>query len=151
MLFFDGVVRCFMKILKKVYDEMLFSTEYPPPESGGILGGCNETVTLFVEDKGNDLKTSFIYEPNTAFLNKNINEWINNDIDFMGVYHSHPCDCETLSDADVEYINRIMESVKGYTNKLYFPLVIPKKKMISYYALIVADKVQIIRDAIQLI
>lgn len=140
-----------MQIFKKVYNELLSSTWYPPPESGGILGGCNETVTLFVSDEGNNSKTSYKYEPNIALLNNNINEWLCNEIDFMGIYHSHPCNCETLSNADIEYINKIMKSINGYTNRLYFPIVIPKKKIVSYYALIVADEVQIFRDAIQLL
>lgn len=140
-----------MQILKEVYNELVSSTRYPPPESGGLLGGHNGTVTLFVGDKGSNLKTLYKYEPDTVFLNKNINEWLCNDIDFMGIYHSHPYKCETLSNADIEYISKIMKSVNGYTDKLYFPLVIPKKKIIGYYALIVADEIQIFQDAIQLL
>ncbi len=140
-----------MQILKEIYNEVVFSTPYPPPESGGLLGGRNGTVTLFVGDNGCNSKTLYKYEPNTVFLNKTINAWLCNDIDFMGIYHSHPYKCETLSNADIEYIRKIMKSVSGYTDRLYFPLVIPKKKIIGYYALIVANEIQIFQDAIQLL
>lgn len=138
-------------ISKELYEEIVFSTLYPPPESGGLLGGHNGVVTIFVSDKGSDIKTSYKYKPDTVFFNRTINEWLNKNIDFMGIYHSHPHNCEALSSADIEYINEIMKSISGYTDKLYFPIVIPKEKIISYYALIVADEIQIFHDAIQLL
>ncbi|MBQ8783892.1 MAG: Mov34/MPN/PAD-1 family protein [Clostridia bacterium] len=140
-----------MMISKELYEEIVFSTLYPPPESGGLLGGHNGVVTIFVSDKGSDIKTSYKYKPDTVFFNRTINEWLNKNIDFMGIYHSHPHNCEALSSADIEYINEIMKSISGYTDKLYFPIVIPKEKIISYYALIVADEIQIFHDAIQLL
>ena len=140
-----------MRISKELYDEILFSTPYPPPESGGLLGGHNGVVALFVSDMGSCLKSSYKYEPDVAFLNKTINNWLDKNIDFMGIYHSHPHHCEALSGADIEYISAILKSVSGYTDKLYFPVVIPKEKIISYCALIVADEIQIFQDAIQLL
>ena len=140
-----------MRISKELYDEILFSTPYPPPESGGLLGGFNGTIDLFVSDMGSCLKSSYKYEPDVAFLNKTINIWLDKNIDFMGIYHSHPYDCEVLSSADIEYISAIMKSASGYTDKLYFPIVIPKRKIISYSALIVADEIRIFQDAIQLL
>lgn len=140
----------FMRISKELYNEILYLTQCPPPESGGLLGGHNGVVTLFVSDKGSNIKSSYKYEPDTVFLNKTINEWLSKNVDFLGIYHSHPHNCEALSSADIEYINEIMRCVNGYTDKLYFSIVIPNEKIISYYALIVADEIQIFQEAIQL-
>lgn len=140
-----------MYIKKEVYNKILFDTPKLPPESGGILGGYDGKVTLFVSDKGKSLSSSYKYEPNTELLNTTINNWLNNDVEFMGIYHSHPKNCEKLSVADIEYINQVMRSVSDYTDKLYFPLVIPKEKIISFYGLIVADEIKIFQDVIQLI
>lgn len=139
-----------MQISRELYSEILHSTENPPPESGGILGGHDGIITAFVSDKGKKIDASYKYEPDIAVLNETIDKWLREDVDFMGVYHSHPKNQEKLSAADIEYINKIMKSVKGYTNRLYFPLVIPKEKMICFYALIVADEIQIFQEAIQL-
>lgn len=139
-----------MNLLKEIYSALI-NLPPVPPESGGLLGGHNGTITMFVSDEGKVSNTAYEYEPDTEFLNTIIDKWINNGTDFMGMYHTHPANCEKLSNADIEYINRIMRSVKGYTDKLYFPLIIPKEKLICFYALIVADEVRIFPDAIQLI
>ncbi|MBP3938137.1 MAG: Mov34/MPN/PAD-1 family protein [Clostridia bacterium] len=139
-----------MQISRELYSEILHSTENPPPESGGILGGYNGKVTVFVSDKGRSFNADYKYEPDIVFLNEVIDEWLRNNIEFMGIYHSHPKNHEKMSVADLEYINKIMRSVKGYADRLYFPLVIPKEKIICFYALIVADEIQIFHDAIQL-
>ncbi len=139
-----------MNLSKEIYD-YLINLPPVPPESGGLLGGHNGVVALLVSDKRSCIKTSYKYKPDIMFFNRTINEWLNKNIDFMGIYHSHPRHCETLSSADIEYINEIMRSVNGYTDKLYFPIVIPKERIISYYALIVADEIKIFQDAIQLL
>lgn len=138
-----------MNLLKEIYD-LLISLPSVPPESGGLLGGHNGTITMFVSDEGKAPDSDYKYEPDTEFLNAVIDKWINNGIDFMGICHTHPANCEKLSDVDIDYINKIMRSVSGYTDKLYFPLIIPNEKIVCFYALIVADEIRIFQDAIQL-
>lgn len=139
-----------MKMLKEIYD-FLIGLPYAPPERGGILGGNDDSAKFCIPDDRFITETEYKYKPDIDFLNKIINEWIKSDIDFLGIYHTHPENCEKLSFADVKYINQIMQGVKDYTNKLYFPLIIPNEKILCFYALIVADEIIIYPDAIQLI
>ncbi len=140
-----------LKIKKSVYKSLLNDSPYVPPESGGVIGGNNKIVTCFVADAGKISNEFNRYEPDTKIINNIISYWLNSGIDFMGLYHTHPSGDEKLSQADMIYIKSIMKSISEYTNALYFPLIIPKEKMISYYAKIIADKVNIFETAIEIL
>lgn len=62
-------------------------------ETGGILGGNRESgeVTHFFFDEAPALKSSVVYEPNTARLNDvKRNQWKPQGIAYLGSIHSHP-------------------------------------------------------------
>ena len=73
------------------------------------------------------------YTPNVNLMNKRIDEWRENGIDFYGMFHSHFYNVPTLSKGDISYIKLIMNSMPEGVNKLYFPIVVfPKKEIVSY-------------------
>ena len=139
------------KIKKSVYDFLLFDIPYAPPECGGILGGINEIVMFYVKDLGSASPNSNRYYPDVDKLNSVIAEWTAVGIDFMGIFHTHPSGDEKLSQADYEYIESILENVSEYTDSLYFPLLIPKEKIMCYCAVNIAGEIDVFQVAIDII
>lgn len=124
-----------MKIQKSVFEEIIKTVPYVPPESGGIIGGTNQVVTHFVLDNGTFLSNGYdIYVPDTLFLNKTIQRWKEEGVDFYGIFHSHFPNGTRLSNGDKRYITRIMNTMPQYVSKLYFPIILPKENMIVYRA-----------------
>lgn len=108
-----------------------------PPEAGAILGKQHgDAISTFAFDLGLPQYGTAQYIPNTEFLNTVISEWVANDIQFCGIVHSHPPGQDTLSSGDIEYIEHIMRAMPESIKQLYFPLVFPGEKMISFIATI---------------
>ncbi len=140
-----------LEIKKSVYESLLYSSPCVPPESGGVIGGNNKIVTCFVADAGK-ISTEFNrYQPDTDKLNHIISKWFENGINFMGLFHTHPSGDEKLSQADLIYIKSIMTSIKEYTTSLYFPIVIPKEKIIGFCAEFVAGEINTFQTAIEIL
>lgn len=137
-----------MNILRKIYNQILLYTPDMPPESGGIIGGVNEIITIFYADAGacsNENK----YTPDIHKLNSIIDKWSSKGIEFYGIYHSHYISGTVLSASDKEYISRILSNTSY--NSLYFPIVFPKKNIISYKAELKNNKTIFSREKIVLI
>lgn len=126
-----------MRIKKEVFDSIVFGCLESPVEQGGIIGTVNNVVTEYAEDK-NGGKYG-IYSPDTKFINETIGNWYDKGITFCGLYHSHFPFGNSLSSADINYIEQIMFAVRGMYDFLYFPIVIPHKRLIVYKAEIVMD------------
>ncbi len=139
-----------MNILKKTYREILNCVKVPP-ETGGILGKKHGIIRYFEFDKGLGNSETAIYIPDTQKLNNKIYEWENEGIEFCGIVHSHMQNQITLSSADKEYIDLILQSLSDFTNQLYFPIVIPGEQIISYKAIRKKDVVYIRKDKIKII
>ena len=96
---------------QQVYDEILEILGTQKPELGGMLGWKDDQdyIDTFVFDK--NAKVGFSeYNPDTAFLmNVMDTDWERNGVYLAGFAHSHPRDCGRLSDADIEYAQRIMK------------------------------------------
>ena len=106
-----------------------------PPETGGVLGSDSDNVvTHYVHDVGvNDLSKCCSYTPNVGLLNKCISEWCGRGIRLMGVFHTHFAGVETLSQADIVYIESIMRAMPQEINQLFFPIyVLPDRNIIVY-------------------
>lgn len=131
-----------MKILEDVFKSLILLCPASPIEAGGVLGSENDIVTSFTFDEGEYGK----YIPDTEEINKTLYEWSCKGIAFAGIYHSHYPECAKLSRGDIEYINRIMNSVSGFYELLYFPIVIPQKTIISYKAEVINGEVKISGD-----
>ena len=54
-------------------------------------------------------------------------------IEFLGIFHTHYYGVKTLSDADKDYMRRIMNSMPESIKILYFPVfVFPNNEMVLY-------------------
>jgi len=137
-----------MVIEQKVYTELIKFCPTVPPETGGIIGGQNNIISMYKFDKLSDNSFYSSYEPNTAYLNGIISLWEENDIEFYGVFHSHFLGGDVLSEPDKEYIMRIMEAVTPIITKLYFPLIFPRNGIVPYMAVRKKSRVTIKRDTL---
>lgn len=140
-----------MKIKREVYEKILYSCPRVPPEMGGILGGHSETIDTAVFDEGEMISESAVYIPNVNKLNNVLAHWKKEGISFYGLFHSHLLGQETLSQDDIEYINRIMLSLPRTVSLLYFPIVIPKSHIIFYKAKNQNHNISISRDKIKIV
>lgn len=131
-----------MKILSSVYQEIISNCSLTI-ESGGIIGLSSDIITHYQFDVPTDL-SQYYYQPNTDNLNSVIYEWQQNNIQFAGIFHSHPTGITSLSANDEEYIKVIMNSIPLST--LYFPIVAPKTNIQFYKASISQNDMVIISN-----
>ena len=137
-----------MLIERKVHNRLIETCIPVPPETGGIIGGRNNIISIFEFDKLSDNISNNSYKPNTVYLNEVINLWEKNNIEFYGVFHSHYSGGNVLSVPDKEYILRIMKAVPLTISKLYFPLIFPKESMLAYIAVRKGNEVHIEKDTV---
>lgn len=131
-----------MKILSSVYQEIISNCS-STIESGGIIGLSSDIITHYQFDIPTDL-SQYYYQPNTDNLNSVIQEWQQNNIQFAGIFHSHPTGITSLSVNDKEYIKEIMHTVP--LTPLYFPIVAPASKIQLYKASLEQDDIVIISN-----
>lgn len=135
-----------MKLLQNVYLKMLNSYIIPPPEQGGIVGMKNSIVCEYYHDNSENATDRAVYEPDTNALNKKIEEWDKNGIQFAGIIHSHLLERNTLSSGDKEYIKQIFNNLPEVVNELYFPIIIPESKQVISFVAKRKDKDVIIQQ-----
>lgn len=123
-----------MCIKDELYKDLLRRPTVPP-ETGGILGRRKGVICAVFYDEGLIHTESAVYQPNVDRLNQCIYEWEQEEIEFCGMFHTHFPGQETLSTGDKIYIQKIMESMPDQIKRLYFPIVIPGEKVISYEAI----------------
>ena len=133
-----------MIIRKEIHKEIIEKTPSVPPESGGIIGGKNGIVECYQFDLHNKIQDKAVYLPDIDFLNSIIEKWNKENIDFLGIFHSHPDNNYTLSEFDKTQITKIMESLSDCVKMLYFPIIIPEKSMNCYCAKFTCERKVII-------
>lgn len=111
---------------------MMFGMPVVPPETGGILGEQNGIITTVYFDFSSKEKSRAIYIPNVKQLNKIICKWACDDINFIGMFHSHLKHADTLSCDDIQYITSVMNNVPKQVEFLLFPIIIPQHKIVFY-------------------
>lgn len=120
-----------MIITRQIKETVSLMFSPAPPEQGGILGMKNGVISAFVLDNSEQKTESAEYSPNTQFLNRQIEKWADEGIEFCGILHSHPSGQTTLSGSDMEYIKELYH-VNPWLEKTYFPLIIDGCDMIVY-------------------
>lgn len=143
-----------MKISQKVIDNINCQISDYYPETGGILGSRDgTTATDVIIEK--PLKTHgdyCRYEPDVSFFNTCIAEWQNQGITFIGLFHTHFANVETLSDADRKYIITIMSTLPDEIDSLFFPIfVLPKRELKGFCARREHDSVTINEEKIEIV
>ena len=147
------VIYCTSPVMKvvgeAVIEEILRNLPCEPPETGGILGGSNGTVMCSALDCGKTGGSPCSYTPDIAFLNRKIEEWFKDGIEFMGIFHVHFGGAESLSTGDKLYISRILKAMPERITCLYFPVVkMPEREMVVYRASNDHGKIRIEREPI---
>ena len=120
-----------MIITRQIKETVPLMFSPAPPEQGGILGMKDGVISAFVLDNSEQKTESAEYSPNTQFLNRQIEKWADEEIEFCGILHSHPSGQTTLSGSDMEYIKELYH-VNPWLEKTYFPLIIDGCDMIIY-------------------
>ncbi|MGN0487773.1 MAG: hypothetical protein ACI4HO_00765 [Ruminococcus sp.] len=122
-----------------------------PPEAGGILGAKQGTIVQAYLDKGLSKNKYCCYEPNTFLLNSVIQNWQKQNIDFVGIFHTHYYGVSTLSKNDISYINLILNSMPEEVENLYFPVVLPEQQtIIPYIAIKTVNGIKIFEEKIKI-
>ena len=130
----DGVV----PVYRIVYDEIMRTIGSILPETGGILGMKDNSISSFYYDEYGS-RTDNTYIPDFKRINDVLQMWNLSGIEFAGIIHSHPSDMRQLSYADVRYAVQIMN--ENDLSELYFPLVMPDTKEILFYKVSGSGKV----------
>ena len=92
-------------------------------ECGGIFGmNKNGVITHFCPDCFSKQSDRNEYRPSVEWLNKVIQKWFQEGINFCGIIHTHPQGYRELSDADKLYAIRILECNPGL-DSIYFPII----------------------------
>lgn len=126
-----------MRVLKSVIDIIDGSISDYPPETGGILGSCDDGVIseVVVDLPNAENIRPCSYFPNVDFLNSKIRLWQNKGVSFKGIFHTHFCGVRTLSEGDKKYIKAIVNAMPSEIKILYFPIyVLPDREMVCYKA-----------------
>lgn len=138
-----------MIVASHVIEKILGGLPCEPPESGGILGGSGGVVTCSVLDVGKAGGPPCSYTPNTTFLNRQIQEWFRDGIEFMGIFHVHFGGAESLSTGDIAYIEQIMNVMPEQITCLYFPIILmPEREIVVHRVSKDDGKIKIEREQI---
>lgn len=120
-------------IKKKMLLELIQALPEELPEVGGIIGGNNNEITEYWIDAVSVNGCMCKYSPNIKQINEKIEQWNDNKISFLGMFHTHYFGVRTLSKGDIEYMREIMRTMPSCIEILYFPIVVfPEKEMIIY-------------------
>ncbi len=137
-----------MRISSMLYNKIIHTlpTNY---ETGGILGGENGTITCAVFDILQRSDSPCCYDPDVELLNSHISNWQEMGIEFYGLFHSHLGLLDSLSDADKQYAKEILQANDDVVAQLYFPIVIPNKRIISFVVRISDGRLVVSKDRIE--
>ncbi len=142
-----------MKITKVVINYLNKHISENPPETGGILGSVDgETISEIILDIPQGTQYNCCYFPNVNFLNSCLRQWSDNQIYFMGIFHTHFANVQTHSKGDISYITTIMNAMPHGIEELYFPIyVLPDRKLICYKAMKNKTTIDISKEDIEII
>lgn len=142
-----------MKILRKVYSQILNEIPDYSFETGGILGGRDGVIEKFMFDKGlHQLEQRCCYVPDTIMINQRIEDWSYDQVDFYGIWHTHFGGSINLSKGDIKYIKNILCAVYPEKRGLYFPIIlIPERKIEAYYCILCDQEIQIKKENIRIV
>lgn len=100
-----------MKVIEILYEQILNEQRTIPLEAGEILGGRDGIVSIYHFDGGMQSDKMCSYIPNTKRLNETVRSWQLENLSFMGIYHTHFWNVDTLSANDMIYMERIVRNM----------------------------------------
>lgn len=99
-------------ITKEVFSQIRETIGSRIPETGGILGSSDGShIDYFYFDETANV-TGATYEPDRDKLNRVIQQWYEEGIEFVGFVHSHPRGVIRPSSPDNLYTERIMKALE---------------------------------------
>ena len=140
-----------MQIKREIYNSLLYDCPQAPPEVGGILGGNENIINIFFLDFSINSNENNCYIPNTKKLNSILSTWLDDGINFYGIFHTHFPYGYDLSNDDVKYIHQIMSTMPAYIKYLFFPVIIPNDGMVAFKVIKTSKAICIEQDTITLI
>ena len=142
-----------MKIAKNLLEYLDCSIKDFNHETGGILGSDKaNTITEIILDKNNTNQHPCSYSPNTKYLNSVIEQWYTDNIQFLGIFHTHLGNAKALSIGDRKYITEILKSAPDKTDKVYFPIyTLPDRDLIIYSAYLKNEELIINEESVEVI
>lgn len=102
-------------------------------ESGGLIGCSSRgVIDAFYYDEGVSC-TANSYYPNLDKLQRELTEWSDNDISFVGIIHSHKSEC-VLSGKDIFMALQILK-INEDLKLILMPIYIQNSKRIIWYSI----------------
>ena len=121
-----------VEITKDTYDKMcsyLFNT---PAECGGVLGGRDgEAVSVFYFDSTGSSSPEE-YTPDYITINGILDEWSAEEIQMLGIIHSHRGNDSMPSCGDLYYCEQILLA-NDMLDEFLLPIALPDKRTIDLY------------------
>ena len=106
----------------EVYEEIRRTIGCRKPEQGGILGSSDGRHIDYYYFDGSAERCAGSYTMNVKVLNSIIREWNDNDIQLIGVIHSHPQGVTRPSHGDMLTAKHIIESI-NVEGRFFTPIV----------------------------
>ena len=99
------------KMKEDIYKEIHRALSAMPPETGGILGSRDgQILSFYFDEKGSCSEKQYV--PDVDTLNRQIQMWQKEEIEFAGIVHSH-WENEQLSAQDLRYAREVVRAF-GY-------------------------------------
>lgn len=111
-----------MKLTQELYKQIIDVVSPFEQEVGILLGGNDDTVTVFCLDKGQNPSIGQ-YTPDVDAVERVTSVWAADGIRFLGLAHTHREQSTGLSAGDIRYIRAVMQALQGATDHLYFPVI----------------------------
>ena len=106
----------------EVYDEICKTIGCRRPEYGGLLGSSDGVhIDHYYFDSTSE-RSAGVYMMDIPACNKVIHEWNDNDIELIGVIHSHPNGVTRPSHGDLLMAKNIIESINVH-GRFFTPIV----------------------------
>lgn len=106
----------------EVYDEICKTIGHRRPEYGGLLGSSDGVHIDHYYFDATSERSADVYMMDIPACNKVIHEWNDNDIELVGVIHSHPNGVTRPSHGDLLTAKNIIESINVH-GKFFTPIV----------------------------
>lgn len=106
----------------EVYDEICKTIGCRRPEYGGLLGSSDGVHIDHYYFDATSERSAGVYMMDIPACNKVIHEWNDNDIELMGVIHSHPNRVTRPSHGDLLMAKNIIESINVH-GRFFTPIV----------------------------
>ena len=146
----DKNVDICLKIDAFLYGEIIKFTNNYSREVGGFIGIKNNVIIKCWFDDEIAKIPSFSYKPNELKLNHFWDICELEEIEYLGIFHSHLNKSATLSNGDINFIKNFM-NINVCVSTVFFPVIIPGKEMRVYCAKRDAMEITICEVKVQII